>query len=159
EDSRRAGILQHALTDADIPVWRVTSDVWPGEDCHAKARYAIMNGAAAFLACFSTARLARPKSYQNEELALAIDQLRLRHPDSPWLIPVRFDECEIPDIELGCGRGLASIQRVDLFGNYAADNMARLVSVILRIADSGSGQEQPPSVRPAPRALSACARK
>lgn len=51
-----------------------------------------------------------------KELSLAIDQLRLRRPDDPWLIPVRFDDCNIPDLELGVGRTLASIQRADLFG-------------------------------------------
>lgn len=55
-------------------------------------------------------------SYQNEELTEAIEQFRLRRPEDPWLIPVRFDECEIPDRDIGAGRTLASLQRTDLFG-------------------------------------------
>jgi hypothetical protein len=39
----------------------------------------------------------------HEELLLAIDQLRLRRPDDPWLIPVRFDNCNVPELELGAG--------------------------------------------------------
>jgi hypothetical protein len=45
---------------------------------------------------------------QNEELILAIEQLRQRPPEEPWLIPVRFDACQIPDRDIGAGRTLNS---------------------------------------------------
>jgi len=86
-----------------------------------------------FIACFSQASLSRAKSYQNEELTLAIDQLRLRPPDDPWLIPVRLDECEIPHRDIGGGRTLTSIQRADLFGDRANEDGQRLIAAILRI--------------------------
>lgn len=54
-------------------------------------------------------------------MLLAIEQLRLRRPDLPWLIPVRFDDCPIPDCDIGGGRGLASLHCADLFGQGAAD--------------------------------------
>ena len=66
----------------------------------------------AFVACFSRAGRVRPKSYQNEELLLAVDQFRQRAPGQPWLIPVRFDDCDVPDLDLGAGRTLGSLQRV-----------------------------------------------
>jgi hypothetical protein len=37
------------------------------------------------------------KSYQREELNLAIERIRVRNPDEPWLIPIRFDESDVPD--------------------------------------------------------------
>lgn len=131
EDRRHVDQLQEALKAVGIPVWRDTSDVWPGEDRQAKIRHAIIDGAA-FLACFSEASLASPKSYQNEQLVIAIEQLKLRPPDSPWLVPVRFDDCDVPDTDLGYGRTLASIQAVDLFGDRSAEDMNRLVSALLR---------------------------
>lgn len=131
EDRRGVDQLQEALKAAGIPVWLDTSDVWPGEDRQAKIRHAITDGAV-FLACFSKASLASPKSYQNEQLVIAIEQLKLRRPGSPWLIPVRFDDCDLPDTDLGCGRTLASIQAVDLFGDRSAEGMNRLVSALLR---------------------------
>jgi hypothetical protein len=85
------------------------------------------------------------KSYQNEELTLAIEQMRLRPPDHPWLIPVRFDDCDIPDRDIGGGRTLDSIQRADLFGDRAEDGAARLVAAVLRILggrpDPGAAKE------------------
>ena len=32
-----------------------------------------------------------------------------------WLLPVRFADCKLPEFDLGPGRTLDSIQRVDLF--------------------------------------------
>jgi hypothetical protein len=133
EDSRNVDHLQRTLQAAGIPVWRDTANLWPGEDWRAKIRRAITDNALVFLACFSQTSLSRRKSYYNEELTLAIDQLRLRPPDDPWLIPVRLDECEIPDRDIGGGRTLRSIQRADLFGDRSLEGAERLVAAILRI--------------------------
>ena len=69
----------------------------------------------------------------NEELLLAIEQLRRRRPDDPWLIPVRFDDCDVPDFELGAGRTLASIHRADLFGAHRDQATERLVAAVQRL--------------------------
>ena len=106
EDTRQVDQLQRALRAAGIPVWRDTEDLWPGEDWRKKIRHAISQNALVFIACFSQASLARAKSYQNEELTLAIEQLRRRPQDDLWLIPVRLDKCEIPDLDIGGGRTL-----------------------------------------------------
>jgi hypothetical protein len=132
EDSQSVDWLQWTLKQAGLRVWRDTADLWPGEDWRGKIRHAISENALVFLACFSTQGLARQRSYQNEELLLAIEQLRRRRPDDPWLIPVRFDDCKIPDFDLGGGRSLASIQHSDLFGDKAT-GAARLVVAIQRI--------------------------
>lgn len=133
EDSVAVDELQRTLVAAGIPVWRDTASLWPGEDWRAKIRDAIVRDALVFIACFSVRSAARRKSFQNEELLLAIDQLRLRRPDDPWLIPVRFDHCEIPDLALGAGRTLASIQRADLFGPNRGREAGRLVAAVKRL--------------------------
>jgi len=143
EDSARVDELQRALEAAGIPVWRDTADLWPGEDWRANIRRAITNNALVFIACFSQAGLDREESYQNEELILAIEQLRRRRPDNPWLIPVRFDKCQIPDLDLGAGRTLASIQWADLFGYNAESNVIRLISAIQRILRKDSKSAEP----------------
>jgi hypothetical protein len=133
EDSREVDILERILKAAGIPVWRDTADLWPGEDWRAKIRSAITRDALVFIACFSSQSAARRKSYQNEELVLAVDQLRLRQPDVPWLIPVRFDDCHVPDLDLGAGRTLSSIHRADLFGSGRDLAARRLVETIQRL--------------------------
>jgi len=144
EDSREVDKLQRMLEAAGVSVWRDTADLWPGEDWRAKIRRAIADNALVFIACFSSRSAARQKSYQNEEILLAIEQLRLRRPDDPWLIPVRFDDCEIPDRDIGGGRTLASIQRVDLFGDKREVGIARLLTVILRILGRSDDRQSTP---------------
>jgi TIR domain len=140
EDSNQVDQLQRTLQEAGIPVWRDTADLWPGEDWRARIRGAITSNALVFLACFSNSSLARSRSYMNEELVLAIEQLRQRPPERSWLIPVRFDNCEIPDRDIGAGRTLTSIQHVDLFGD--SDSAHRLVVAILRILGRDSNSER-----------------
>jgi serine/threonine protein kinase len=138
EDSDDVDLLQQRLETAGIPIWRDTADLWPGEDWRANIRRAISDNALVFVACFSRQSVSRDRSYQNEELTLAIEQLRLRPPGIPWLIPVRLDDCDIPDREIGGGRTLASIQRADLFGNKSGEGVARLVGAIQRILEHNS---------------------
>ena len=133
EDSALVDQLEQVLRDAGIPVWRDRSALWPGEDWREKIREAITDDALVFIACFSTNSLARARSYQNEELVLAVEQLRLRRPEQPWLIPVRLDDCELPDLEVGGGRRLSSHQWVDVFGDGFNEGAARLVAAIRRI--------------------------
>ncbi|MGO9080212.1 MAG: Clp protease N-terminal domain-containing protein [Streptosporangiaceae bacterium] len=136
ENSADADRLQQVLEAAGVRVWRDTADLWPGQDWRKKIRHAIIKDSLVFLACFSKKSISRETSYQNEELTLAIEQMRIRRPDQPWLIPVRFDDCDIPDLNLGGGRSLGSIQRADLFGDHINDATARLVSAIHRILKS-----------------------
>jgi len=140
ENSREVDRLQSELESAGVRVWRDTADLWPGQDWRARIRHAISDDALVFIACFSSASLHRDKSYQNEELTLAIEQLRLRRPDDPWLIPVRFDACEIPDRDIGGGRTLASIQRADLFGRHSSEETARLLATVLQILGRDPGR-------------------
>lgn len=142
EDSLAVSGLQHALETAEVQVWRDTANLWPGDDWRARIREAITDEAFAFIACFSRQSLARAKSFQNEELTLAIEQLRLRQPGTPWLIPVRLNECAIPDHDLGQGRTLSSIQRVDLFGDHQGAALSRLVTAVLRILGSAGTDGQ-----------------
>lgn len=138
EDAQRVDRLQVILEAAGVQVWRDTEALWPGQDWRSMIRRAITDDALVFLACFSKSSFSRARTYQNEELTLAIDQLRLRRPDEPWLMPVRFDDCEIPDRDLGGGRTLASIQRADLFGDTSEAAASRLVASVLRILRQGS---------------------
>jgi hypothetical protein len=134
EDSDNVDRLQQIIEAAGVNVWRDTADLWPGEDWRTKIRQAITDNTLVYIACFSSNSLARTRSYQNEELALAVEQMRLRRTDSsPWLIPVRFDDCVIPDYDLGGGRTLRSIQWIDLFGEHIDQGAARLTEVVLRL--------------------------
>jgi nucleoside phosphorylase len=133
DDAAAVDRIQAALETADLQVWRDTDRLLPGQDLRSTIRTAISGNTFVFIACFSTASLARVKSRQNEELTMAIEEARQRRIDRPWLIPVRLDDCEVPDRELGGGRTLHSLVWIDLFGPKAADQINRLVKSVLMI--------------------------
>jgi outer membrane protein assembly factor BamB len=142
-DSQHVDRLEQILNAAGIPVWRDTVSLWPGQDWKSKVRRAIRDESLVFLACFSRTSVSRDKSYQNEELTLAIEELRMRNPDKPWLIPIRFDDCDIPDREIGGGRTLKSIQHIDFFGNHYSENSVRLVVAVQNTFERGFGLRTP----------------
>ena len=144
EDTDRVDLLQATLEHAGIRVWRDREALWPGDDWRIAIRRAISDGTLVFLACFSRRSLGRRQSWQNEELSVAVEQMRLRPPDEPWLIPVRFDDCDIPDIDISLGRSLRSIHRCDLFGKDVDDQAVRLVGAIRRILAAQTAPESSP---------------
>lgn len=141
EDKDAVDRIQRILEAAGVPVWRDTEDLWPGEDWKQKIREAITRNALAFIACFSETSISKAKTYQNEELALAVDQFRLRNPQQAWLIPVRLSDCDLPAYDLGAGRTLDSLQRIDLFENNWDEAAARLVAGVVRITGGSQGSE------------------
>jgi tetratricopeptide (TPR) repeat protein len=136
EDKEHVDQLQRTLEAAGIPVWRDVRDLRPGQDWKLSIRRAVSEDA---LACFSKASQDKPKSYQNEEPWLAAEQFRLRPPSRPWLIPVRFDDCAVPDLDLGGGRTLASLQWANLFGDTRVGHTTRLIDAILQILGRDPG--------------------
>lgn len=133
EDARRVDRLQKLLEANGVPVWRDTARLLPGEDWKKKIRQAIAADTLAFIACFSKNSETREKSHQRDELLLAIEQLRLRSPDRPYLIPVRFDDCPIPDWDIGRGQTLRSLQWVDFFGKQKEADAEKLLEGIHHI--------------------------
>jgi tetratricopeptide (TPR) repeat protein len=140
EDGSAVDRLQAALEAAGVRVWRASEKLLPGEDRREKTRQAITGQAIVFVACFSRAGLARDRSSQQEELSLAVEELRRRRPDVPWLMPVRLDGCVIPDLPLGGCRTLGQLQCADLFGERREQETARLVSAITQARRPPGGQ-------------------
>lgn len=142
EDRRHVDRLQEFLEANGVPVWRDTDSLWPGDDWKKKIREAIAADSLAFIACFSKNSETRQASYQRDELLIAIQQLRLRAPDHPYLVPVRFDDCPIPDWEISPGRSLRDLQWVDLFGKRRGTNAERLLEGVQHILHSPQEDEQ-----------------
>lgn len=138
EDTRHVDKLCRVLEASGIPYWRDRKALGPGDAWKQKIREAIKADALTFLACFSDHSRGRDKSYMNEELTLAAEEFRMRAPGTPWLIPVRFDDGQVPYWELGAGRTLDDLNYADLFGDEYAENAAHLVMTISRIMNSAS---------------------
>lgn len=136
EDSDRVDLLCDVLRASGIPYWRDRKDLAPGDNWKAKIRDAIQNGSLIFLACFSERSDAKPKSTMNEELQLAVEEFRKITPGITWLIPVRFSDVRLPEVELTPTLTLSGLQYIDLFGAQYAAQVGALVSTIGRVMGS-----------------------
>jgi hypothetical protein len=142
EDSKAVERLWRALEAAEIPVWRDTTDIRLGLDWRDEIRQAITEDALVVIACFSDSSEAREKTVQREELTLAVEQYQQRPQDRAWLIPVRLSDCQIPKIDLGGGKTLDRLNRLDLFGDQWDESCARLVDEISWMLE-GLEEQQP----------------
>src|SRR6202022_3829253 len=89
---------------------------------------AIQNGKF-FIACFSTEFNERNKTHMNEELTLAIDELRARPSEKIWFIPILLNEACIPSRPISSVEDLSDIQAVKLFEDWDI-GINRILSVL-----------------------------
>ncbi len=88
--------IYDVLKSHGIKVWIDRNDIAPGSRWKDAIRNAIREGAF-FMACFSKEYNKRNDTYMNEELTIAIGELRQRSTDRVWFIPVKLNSCEISD--------------------------------------------------------------
>ncbi len=103
-----------SLEKNGISVWIDRESILPGQDWQIAIRSAISNGMY-FLACFSNNYWKRTKNYMNEELQIAIEQMREIPDDQVWFIPVKLDDCNIPHFEIRRNKTLSSKQFIKLY--------------------------------------------
>ena len=77
----------------------------------------------------SEASAKRARSYQNEEVTIAIDELRKRPADRAWFIPICLSPGAVPRRPIGGGEYLTDLQWVDLHSDWEG-GLARLLKVI-----------------------------
>jgi TIR domain len=117
EDAERVERLAAALEARGVATW-IDRQIKPGKRWEKAVEDAIRSGTF-FVACFSRAHAARDRSYMNKELLIAIEEVRLRPEDASWFIPIRLDDCEIPDRPIGPELTIRSFQCLDMFPDWA----------------------------------------
>ena len=117
-----------SLEKNGISVWIDRESLLPGQDWQITIRKAIEEGMF-FLACFSNNYWNKTINYMNEELQIAIDQLRKMPDDQIWFIPVKLDDCKIPHFEIRQNKTLESKQFVKLYEDW--DNgITKIIRII-----------------------------
>ena len=120
--------IHQELESRGIKIWRDLQDINPGERWKRQIRKAIREGAF-FIACFSKEYHERNESYMNEELTIAIERLRQLHIDRVWFIPIKLNDCRLPDIDIGHGETLEDLNYVDLYKDWD-NSIQRVVNLI-----------------------------
>ena len=113
EDTEAVQRLCKVLRTYNIEVWLDREQLKPGYRWAEAIQEAIREGSF-YIACFSKAYNERLRTYMNEELALAIEELRQRPTDQSWFIPVLLDNSEVPNRRIEAGQTLRSLQWVSL---------------------------------------------
>lgn len=137
ENSAEIEALAERLREAGVDVWIDRDRIQPGERWKGAIRAAIRDGGF-FLACFSAEYENRVRTYMNEELALAVEELRLRPASRIWFIPILLDAVEVPELPIGPGETLRDLQWVPLYADFEGG-----VRKILHALTPGDVREAP----------------
>jgi formylglycine-generating enzyme required for sulfatase activity len=116
EDKSRVKELYHQLEAAGYSPWLDEEDLLPGVDWELEIRRAIRDSKI-FLACLSKKSLNR-KGYIHKEIKIALNELDQMPEGKIYLIPVRFEACEVPE-------RLLARQWVDLFAPGGFEKLKR----------------------------------
>lgn len=128
DDSAIVDQLQQDLAKLGIKTWKDRDKLYPGMRWKSEIRQAVKDGAY-FIACFSKSSDNRSRSYMFEELNLAIEELRMRPKNRAWFLPIKLNECEIPNWNIGGGETLHDIQYLELHGDWSK-GVSILASII-----------------------------
>jgi len=128
ENSQNVQRIYDELVSHGVKVWLDRNEIKPGYRWKDAIQEAIRKGDF-FIACFSKEYSGRDKTFMNEELTLAIEELRQRPTDRAWFIPVLLSECDVPNIKISAVETLRDIQWVELYKDWQ-DGIQRILSVI-----------------------------
>jgi serine/threonine protein kinase len=117
-DEEKVEDLYQKLSAAGFKPWMDKKDILPGERWKSSIQKAVQRSDF-FLACLSANSVNKRGSTQ-KEIKDALDIWREKLEDDIYLIPIRLEDCEIPE-------GLSDVRWVDLFEE---DGWAQLVKAI-----------------------------
>jgi hypothetical protein len=129
EDAEAVDRIADALRLVGIDVWLDRTHLKPGDRWTEVIRNAISEGDF-FIACFSSSYAQRKATYMNEELLIAVEQLRRRPRDRRWFIPLTLDGCDLPKIPIGADETLEHLHRLDFSEDWSR-SIARLIEVVV----------------------------
>src|SRR4051812_8391244 len=98
EDKPQVRKLHRELQAAGFSPWLDEVDLLPGQNWQLEIPRAIKQSAI-FIACMSK-RSVLKQGYVQKEFRLALNALAERPPSGIYFIPLRLDECELPDLQI-----------------------------------------------------------
>ena len=113
EDAKVVDFLVKILEKNGIKVWLDRTQLEPGTRWKDSIENAIRRGVY-FISFHSRSRQNKVRTYANEELGIAIEEIRLRSENTIWFIPVKIDDCTIESRRIGSASNLSDFQFCDL---------------------------------------------
>ncbi|NCT52977.1 MAG: SUMF1/EgtB/PvdO family nonheme iron enzyme, partial [Microcystis aeruginosa G13-03] len=126
EDKPAVLALYDRLKQAGYKPWLDKKDLIPGQIWRDEIPKAI-KASQIFLACLS-AKSANKQGYIQRELRIALDTLGEMLPGTIFFIPMRLEECEIPDLRLAeVSLNLRDIHRLDYWEEDGFEQLERAI--------------------------------
>ncbi|QKQ76666.1 toll/interleukin-1 receptor domain-containing protein [Nostoc sp. TCL240-02] len=126
EDKALVRDIHSRLLSHGFQPWLDELDILPGQTWRTAIPRAIRESDI-FIACLSQ-RSVQKEGYVQREFRLALETYAEKPPETIYLIPLKFDNCEIPDIQLpNLGISLRDFQWLDF---WKVDGFDRLVKSI-----------------------------
>ena len=127
EDKPAVLALHERLKQAGYKPWLDKKDLIAGQIWRDEIPKAI-KASQIFLACLS-AKSANKQGYIQRELRIALDILGEMLPGTIFFIPMRLEECEIPDLRLAqVGLNLRDIHRLDYWEEDGFEQLERAIT-------------------------------
>jgi hypothetical protein len=120
EDAAQAKGVYKALKANGFNPWRDKEKILPGEEWDPKIKRSLKQSDF-LLVCLSNISVEK-RGYIQREIRIALDLAQEFPPSSIFLIPVRFDECEVPD-------ELARYQYFDWYSADGPDDLIRAIAI------------------------------
>lgn len=126
EDKPQVRELYTKLKEAGYQPWFDEEDLMPGQNWREEIPKALRNSDF-FLACLSSTSISK-RGYIQKEFKMAMEMLAEFPPGTIYLIPVKLDECEIPDLRQSeYGLNLRDIQWLDYGQPNGFDKLVRAI--------------------------------
>ena len=127
EDKPAVLALYDRLKQAGYKPWLDKKDLIPGQIWRDEIPKAI-KASQIFLACLS-GKSANKQGYIQRELRIALDTLGEMLPGTIFFIPMRLEECEIPDLRMSeVGLNLRDIHRLDYWEEDGFEQLERAIT-------------------------------
>jgi hypothetical protein len=145
EDKDEVRELYAKLARRGFKPWLDEVDLLPGQNWQAEIAKAIRESDI-FIACLSRLSV-KKQGYVQREFRSALATYAEKPPGSIYLIPLKLDDCEIPDFQFPqLGVGLRDIQWLDYWRPEGFERLARAIE---------ASREQHPGAQKAPSMSSA----
>jgi formylglycine-generating enzyme required for sulfatase activity len=143
EDKPAVRRLYQELKARGFEPWLDEEDLVGGQNWKVEIPKAI-EGAGVFLACLSRHSIAKMGYVQNE-FRLALNALAQRPQEQIYLIPVRLEECKVPELRNpDLGTSIGDHHWVNLFADGGLDRLARALTDGAGIAPASSAPPAAP---------------
>jgi len=125
-----------ALKEYDIPVWLDKNRLEGGTRWQEEISKAIQE-CGVFIACFSSNYSEKDSSYMDVEIKIALKELEKKPRDKTWFIPLKLNECDIPEkFTINSNENLNDIQHIELINKnfeYNEDFLDLILTIVLPI--------------------------